>query len=115
MTVTKTIFNHAGTHLAQFTASSGNSLQTWVKAEREQLNDTLSAYGAILLRNFSIASATEFQATAQLMIPELFDYTYRATPREHVQGKVYTSTSYPPTHLSRKLRRNLAHFPGFSM
>ena len=66
------------------------------KAERVALRKSLVENGAILFRGFDIASPGQFSDFCASISDELLDYTERSTPRNVVEGKVYTSTEYPP-------------------
>jgi amino acid adenylation domain-containing protein len=67
----------------------------WARNNREFIETKLLHHGAILFRNFSLASAAEFEKFAQAISPNLFG-DYGDLPREGVTGKVYSSTPYPP-------------------
>ncbi|MBD2002953.1 MULTISPECIES: non-ribosomal peptide synthetase [Cyanophyceae] len=67
----------------------------WAKSNREFLETKLLHHGAILFRNFRIASVLEFESFAQAIATELFA-EYGDLPRVEVSGKVYGSTPYPP-------------------
>lgn len=67
----------------------------FVKSNANDLNTMLHKYGALLLREFNIHSVSEFQVVASLMCNDLFDYTYRSSPRTKLGGKIFTSTEYP--------------------
>jgi alpha-ketoglutarate-dependent taurine dioxygenase len=72
------------------------SLVTWAEKNLEFIQTNLDKYGAILWRNFPVSGPTEFEQFARIIAPELLDYMERSTPRNLVEGKVFTSTSYPP-------------------
>jgi len=67
----------------------------WVEENKSLLEKILLTYGGILLRNFNILSVSDFSRLAQIICPNLLDYTYRSTPRTKLGGKVYTATEYP--------------------
>ena len=69
-------------------------LLDWARSNREFVDRELLKHGAILFRNFNLASATEFEQFAQTLCPNLFG-EYGDLPREGVEGKVYGSTPYP--------------------
>ncbi|PSM49383.1 hypothetical protein C7Y66_09370 [Chroococcidiopsis sp. CCALA 051] len=66
----------------------------WAKSDRQFIETKLLHHGAILFRNFKIASASEFESFAEAICPGLFG-EYGDLPREGVSGKVYGSTPYP--------------------
>ncbi len=71
------------------------NLVTWANSEREKLETLLLKHGAILFRNFRIASVDQFEQFARAISPDLLDYLERAAPRTEVGKNVYTSTEYP--------------------
>jgi alpha-ketoglutarate-dependent taurine dioxygenase len=71
------------------------NLVTWANSEREKLEALLLKHGAILFRNFRIASVGQFEQFARAISPDLLDYLERAAPRTEVGKNVYTSTEYP--------------------
>ena len=68
---------------------------TWIYANREWLNQSLTEKGAILFRGFSIDSADKFQKFTSGCTADLLDYKERAAPRIEVASKIYTSTEFP--------------------
>ena len=74
------------------------NLVTWANSEREKLETLLLKHGAILFRNFRIASVGQFEQFARAISPDLLDYLERAAPRTEVGKNVYTSTEYPADH-----------------
>jgi len=68
----------------------------WVRAHRDALAASLQEAGGVLLRGFAIAEMATFEALVRAWADELLDYTYRSTPRKQVEGRVFTSTEYPP-------------------
>ena len=66
----------------------------WAGTNREFIDQEILKHGAILFRNFKLASATDFEQFAQALCPNLFG-EYGDLPREGVEGKVYGSTPYP--------------------
>jgi alpha-ketoglutarate-dependent taurine dioxygenase len=71
------------------------NLEGWARTNREMLEAQLLKYGAILFRNFNVATIGNFEAFARAISPELLDYRERAAPRYSVANNVYTSTEYP--------------------
>ncbi len=69
-------------------------LSEWARSNREYVDQELLKHGAVLFRNFNLASAAEFEQFAQALCPNLFG-EYGDLPREGVEGKVYGSTPYP--------------------
>ena len=75
---------------------SGCNLAGWARSNREFVGSNLLRHGAILFRNFPVRTAAEFEAFAAAVAEQLTDYEERSTPRTLVEGRVYTSTEYPP-------------------
>ncbi len=73
-------------------------LKTWITQHRSELQQKLIRHGAILLRNFALLESQVFQQTIQNLDGDLLPYIDRATPRKIVEGNIYTSTEYPPSH-----------------
>jgi alpha-ketoglutarate-dependent taurine dioxygenase len=71
-------------------------LATWARDHREVLAGVLRERGGLLFRGFAIRSTAAFEACAAATGNGLVEYEEYSTPRHVVQGKVYTSTEYPP-------------------
>lgn len=67
----------------------------WAIKYKDQLNDLLLNYGAILLRGFKIGSAQVFNNVFSAISGEAIEYKNRTSPREQVHANVYTSTTHP--------------------
>lgn len=67
-----------------------------INNSKEDIEALLLTYGGILFRGFGIDSVTKFESIASMLAPNLLDYQFRSTPRTKVEGKIYTSTEYPP-------------------
>lgn len=74
----------------------GVDLIDWVSRHRELIGERLREHGGILFRGFSLASIDHFEQVVKALSGELLRYTYRSTPRSEVEGRIYTSTEYPP-------------------
>lgn len=77
-------------------ALHGVDLIQWVSGHRELLNEKLRVHGGILFRGFTLASVADFERLVGALSGDLLQYTYRSTPRSEVEGRIYTSTEYPP-------------------
>lgn len=66
-----------------------------VFSELSTLKERLVEHGAILFRNFPVASANDFDAFVSQWSDDHLEYVYRSTPRSEVTERVLTSTSYP--------------------
>lgn len=76
-------------------SNSGLNLFEWLNKNKAILEKYLLKFGGVVFRNFDISSLSEFNQYAQIISPNLLDYTYRSTPRTRLGGKIYTSTQYP--------------------
>jgi alpha-ketoglutarate-dependent taurine dioxygenase len=77
-------------------AVDGLNLVSWASSNRDWIERQLIQYGGLLFRNFQINTHSEFAHFMQAIAGELIEYSYRSTPRSQVDGKIYTSTEYPP-------------------
>ena len=67
----------------------------WISAHRDQLNELLLTYGAVLLRGFDIGGAGSFNRIFSEIFGAPMEYRNRTSPRKRVHDNVYTSTSHP--------------------
>jgi Taurine catabolism dioxygenase TauD, TfdA family len=68
-------------------------LAQWAKNNREQIDNYLSQYGAILFRGFNLNTIPDFENVAAAVYP-LYG-GYGDLPRAGVSEKIYKSTPYP--------------------
>jgi alpha-ketoglutarate-dependent taurine dioxygenase len=71
-------------------------LAAWAAGKRQALDRLLDHHGGILWRGFRLAGMPQFEQLIAGLSDQLLDYTYRSTPRSAVEGRIYTSTEYPP-------------------
>ncbi|MBL0387098.1 TauD/TfdA family dioxygenase [Tumebacillus sp. ITR2] len=76
-------------------AAEGVDLLEWAQQNREWLEQKVREHGGLLFRNWNVTDIGKFESFTATICPNLEGYTERSTPRSEVQGKVYTSTSYP--------------------
>jgi len=76
------------------TAVSDVNLVSWLQQHRDYIETELVKHGGILFRGFNVPTASDFQAVAEAICPQLFD-EYNDLPREGVTNKVYGATPYP--------------------
>jgi alpha-ketoglutarate-dependent taurine dioxygenase len=67
----------------------------WGEMYKDQLNELLLTYGALLLRGFEIGSAQKFNDLFSIIAGKALEYKNRTAPRDQVFNNVYTSTSHP--------------------
>ncbi|MFC3898206.1 TauD/TfdA family dioxygenase [Lentzea rhizosphaerae] len=77
--------------------TAGLDLSVWLRGNQETVDRHLYTAGAVVFRNFKVATAADFAAVAGDGGDEkLLDYVYGSTPRTKESKGVYTSTEYPP-------------------
>ena len=81
--------------MAQEQPSSGQQLQQWLLANKDEIDQLLHAHGALLFRGFGVASVEEFQDIASVFCNEFGSYVGGNSPRTKVASHVFTSTEYP--------------------
>lgn len=74
----------------------GVDLLQWVTENRAVIGERLLEHGGLLFRGFRTGSTADFERLVAALSGELLRYTYRSTPRSEVEGRIYTSTEYPP-------------------
>jgi alpha-ketoglutarate-dependent taurine dioxygenase len=74
---------------------SGFDLTTWTRDSRDYIETQLLKHGAILFRDFNITSTAGFEKLARALVPQLFEYHERSSPRTEISTGVYTSTNHP--------------------
>jgi alpha-ketoglutarate-dependent taurine dioxygenase len=71
-----------------------------LSGERERFRNQLLLHGGLLFRGFPLRNADDFAAAVEaLHLGEPVDYIGGDSPRDKVQGPVYTSTEAPPSLL----------------
>ncbi|UAA40798.1 TauD/TfdA family dioxygenase [Paraneptunicella aestuarii] len=73
--------------------SSGDLLE--IANEKEQLEQLLTKYGAILFRGFEINNKETFNNFIEKSSTEALYYSERSSPRHAVYKNIYTSTDHP--------------------
>lgn len=76
-------------------AVEGVNLPAWVEKNRQALRADLLKHGGVLLRDFKVRGAQEFEHLTRHFSGELLDYRERSSPRSEVAKQIYTSTDYP--------------------
>lgn len=78
-----------------FHANTGSTeLPEFLVAKKQEIEISLSEFGALLFRGFSVNTAQGFQTALEKITPEPFDYRGGGSPRTKVLGKISTSTEY---------------------
>ncbi len=76
--------------------TDGFDLAAWAASNRALVEAQLLKHGALLFRNFKLATSSAFEALARAISPKLLDYRERSSPRSEISQGVYTSTDHPP-------------------
>ena len=76
-------------------AGAAASAEELSQLARAMVSETLHEVGAVLFRNYPVASESDFERVAEDVTPELLEYDYASTPRTRRTGRIYTSTEYP--------------------
>jgi len=71
------------------------NLIAWAKENCDRIERDLLGHGAVLFRDFPVASIAGFQDFCRTLSGELLEYRERSSPRSKVHGNVYSSTDYP--------------------
>ena len=71
------------------------NLPQWANSNRDKINQLLCTHGAILFRDFDVKSAITFQHFVEGVSGSTLSYTERSSPRDQVEGNIYTSTEQP--------------------
>ncbi|MEZ5315486.1 MAG: TauD/TfdA family dioxygenase [Chlamydiales bacterium] len=70
----------------------------WLNDDHENIHRDLLKYGGVLFRNFPIHGADQFNLVIdKLGLGKPIKYIGGDTPRNKIQGKIYTSTEAPPS------------------
>jgi alpha-ketoglutarate-dependent taurine dioxygenase len=81
--------------------------------KKEFLIENLRRCGALLFRGFGITNEADLERfAAEFSGKDLLNYTGGASPRSRLEGKVYTSTEYPPD-LTLALHNELSYADQF--
>ncbi len=75
------------------------NLISWAINNQEFIKTHLLKHGGILFRDFEIGKVEQFQKFMKAIFGNLLEYSYGSTPRSKVNGKIYTSTEYPPDQI----------------
>jgi alpha-ketoglutarate-dependent taurine dioxygenase len=71
------------------------NLVRWAAVNTSFIDSYLLRNGAILFRNFGLASVAEFERLIETVCGPLLNYSHRSTRRHVVSGRIYSSTEYP--------------------
>ena len=69
---------------------------TWLKTSRREVLQLVASHGAVLLRGWGGAAASDFSALVDALGLEDFDASCSAAPRTLVAPRVFTANEAPP-------------------
>jgi len=95
-------------------AVQGLSLSMWAAGNADFIFQKLRSNGGILFRGFEVGTVNEFEVFLQSLLGDLFNYSYRSTPRTQVSGQIYTSTEYPE-HQTIQLHNEMSYSRSWPM
>src|SRR4051794_21703964 len=73
-------------------------LAAWAADNRPRIEEALLRHGGLLFRGFGIDGAAKLEALVRAVSGDALEYKERSSPRSTVEGKIYTSTDYPPSY-----------------
>ena len=76
--------------------TSGRNLAEFVRTHKDGIEERLLEHGALLFRDFDVASVADFNAFVEAVSQEKLDYVYGSTPRTALGNRIFTATEYPP-------------------
>jgi alpha-ketoglutarate-dependent taurine dioxygenase len=71
-------------------------LPAWAADRRQLLEEQLLRHGGLLFRGFAMSRPNQLESFIHALSGEALEYRERSSPRTAVEGKIYTSTDYPP-------------------
>jgi alpha-ketoglutarate-dependent taurine dioxygenase len=75
---------------------AGLGLAAWAAGNRPRIEEWLARHGAVLFRGFNVATPPDLESFIHAVAGEALEYRERSSPRSAVEGRIYTSTDYPP-------------------
>src|SRR5436305_7246174 len=72
-------------------------LAAWAAGHRARIEEDLLRHGGLLFRGFGVDGPARFEAVIRALCGSALEYKERSSPRSAVEGKIYTSTDYPPS------------------
>jgi alpha-ketoglutarate-dependent taurine dioxygenase len=73
-------------------------LAAWAREHRARIDELLIRHGGILFRGFGVDGPQPLERFVRAASGEALEYRERSSPRTAVEGRIYTSTDYPPSH-----------------
>ncbi len=75
----------------------GVDLTAWAADNRPWIEEALLRHGGVLFRGFGIDGPARLEEVVRAVSGDALEYKERSSPRSTVEGKIYTSTDYPPS------------------
>jgi len=75
---------------------AGLDLPAWAAERREALAEQLLRHGGLLFRGFEVGQPDQLERFIHALAGDALEYRERSSPRSAVEGRIYTSTDYPP-------------------
>jgi alpha-ketoglutarate-dependent taurine dioxygenase len=75
----------------------GLDLTIWAAGQRAFVEEHLLRHGGLLFRGFAVERPAQLESFIHAVSGEALEYRERSSPRSTVEGRVYTSTDYPPS------------------
>jgi alpha-ketoglutarate-dependent taurine dioxygenase len=75
----------------------GLELAAWAAGRRAVIEESLLRHGALLFRGFAVDRPAQLESFIHAVSGEALEYRERSSPRSAVEGRIYTSTDYPPS------------------
>jgi alpha-ketoglutarate-dependent taurine dioxygenase len=76
----------------------GLDLTAWAAGQRTFIAESLLRHAGILFRGFTVERPDQLEAIIHAVSGEALEYRERSSPRSNVEGRIYTSTDYPPSY-----------------
>jgi alpha-ketoglutarate-dependent taurine dioxygenase len=72
-------------------------LAAWAADHRSRIEEALLCHGGLLLRGFGVDGPAQLEAFIRAVSGDALEYRERSSPRSTVEGRIYTSTDFPPS------------------
>jgi alpha-ketoglutarate-dependent taurine dioxygenase len=108
---------HADGHPAVAQTPAIDSIEDavmWLRAHRDDIRQTLTTDGALVVRGLPVASVEDFAAARDALMAERVPYREKATPRSQFTDGVFSSTDLPASQPIAQHNENsyTLDFPG---
>lgn len=93
-------------------SADGSEVSAWIGRNRGQVEETLNAAGAVLLRGFVATDPQTVELALAKLSDQLLDDAFWSTPRKGVSGKTFTATEFTATR-SIQLHSEMSYLPAW--